>query len=457
MLCLGWLGCMVMFIYLCFLIFPFLFYLLISLVLHAVPSATLRAMFLSIVAFFLVEWFIIWPLNAFGLQGNSRSFQDLPMPGDTGTAQPLWTVPTSISLATGGWIARLHTKTCGPDPRVGPGVDATALRGVPWVADVASFIVCPLLPVVPVTPPIGNSATRSVTLTSAKKCAPMSSCHAAHPGEIVRGVTEFFATTFYFTTQSSNRPSNLSYELPDGTSSLLAPNVSARKLCSNQDASGIHDNSSFMKRDVDSCDTATTRPTHRLFSMALSTGEDDFLSLPGEQCWCEMPLLLKLVKVLSPLCVIAGSCNFGLHDPYRHVTGRFLVVVVMLSPSRETVEVISRRGALDFKRNHQVTETATQRVGSNSRHGSSTSLITGQAQAKALPTWPTRRAVVIVTPPVRLWLDDSTSVCCGSRHGNHALVSLSGSRLTLIFYFSVIPLGMSEYARCASHPLRSSR
>ena len=76
--------------------------------------------------------------------------------------------------------------------------------------------------------------------------APMSCCHAAHPGEIVRGVTEFFATTFYFTTQSSNRPRNLSYELPDGTSSLLAPNVSTRKLCSSQDASGIHDNSSFM-------------------------------------------------------------------------------------------------------------------------------------------------------------------------------------------------------------------
>ena len=57
----------------------------------------------------------------------------------------------------------------------------------------------------------------------------------------------------HFTTQSSNRPRNLSYELPDGTSSLLAPNVSTRKLCSSQDASGIHDNSSFMKRDVDSC------------------------------------------------------------------------------------------------------------------------------------------------------------------------------------------------------------
>ena len=45
-------------------------------------------------------------------------------------------------------------------------------------------------------------------------------------GEIVRDVTVFFATTLYFTTQSSNRPRNLSYELPDGTSSLSAPNVS---------------------------------------------------------------------------------------------------------------------------------------------------------------------------------------------------------------------------------------
>ena len=106
---------------------------------------------------------------------------------------------------------------------------------------------------VPVTLPLGTSATRSVTLTSAKKCAPKSCCHAAHPGETVRGVTEFFATTFYFTTQSSNRPRNLSYEVPDGTSSLLAPNVSTRKLCSSQDASGIHDKSSFMKPDVDSC------------------------------------------------------------------------------------------------------------------------------------------------------------------------------------------------------------
>ena len=62
-------------------------------------------------------------------------------------------------------------------------------------------------------------------------------------------VTEFFATTFYFT----NRPRNLSYELPDETSSLLAPNVSTRKLCSSHDASGVHDNSSFVKRDVGSC------------------------------------------------------------------------------------------------------------------------------------------------------------------------------------------------------------
>ena len=62
-------------------------------------------------------------------------------------------------------------------------------------------------------------------------------------------VTEFFATTFYFT----NRPRNLSYELPDETSSLLAPNVSTRKLCSSHDASGVHDNSSFVKRDVNSC------------------------------------------------------------------------------------------------------------------------------------------------------------------------------------------------------------
>ena len=74
MLCLRWLRCMVMFVYLCFLIFPFLSYLLISLVDHAVPSATLRAMFLLVVAFFLVEWFIIWPLNAFGLQGEFSQF-----------------------------------------------------------------------------------------------------------------------------------------------------------------------------------------------------------------------------------------------------------------------------------------------------------------------------------------------------------------------------------------------
>ena len=272
MLCLRWLGCMVMFIYLCFLIFPFLSYLLISLVDQAVPSATLRAMFLSIVAFFLVEWFIICPLNAFGLQGEFTQFSGSANAGrhrhgaTKSYPRSLWTVPTSISLALGGWIARLHTKTCGPDPRVGPGVDATALRRIPWVADMASFVVCPLLPVVPVTPPLGTSATRSVTLTSAKKCAPMSCCHAAHPGEIVRGITEFFTTTFYFTTQSSNRPRNLSYELPDGTSSLLAPNVSTRKLCSSQDHSGIHDNSSFMKLDVDSCNTAITRPMHRIFS-----------------------------------------------------------------------------------------------------------------------------------------------------------------------------------------------
>ena len=62
-------------------------------------------------------------------------------------------------------------------------------------------------------------------------------------------VTEFFATTFYFT----NRPRSLSYELPHETSSLLAPNVSTRKLCSSHHASGVHNNSSFVKRDVDSC------------------------------------------------------------------------------------------------------------------------------------------------------------------------------------------------------------
>ena len=49
----------------------------------------------------------------------------------------------------------------------------------------------------------------------------MSCCHAPRPGEIVRDVTVFFATTLYFTTQSSNRPRNLSYELPDRTSSLF--------------------------------------------------------------------------------------------------------------------------------------------------------------------------------------------------------------------------------------------
>ena len=113
----------------------------------------------------------------------------------------------------------------------------------------------------------------------------------------------------------------LSYELPDGTSSLLAPNVSTRKLCSSQDASGIHDNSSFMKRDVDSCNTAITRPMHRNFSELVDGalyGRRRLLSLPGEQCWCVMPLLLKLVKVLSPLCVIAGSWHFGLHDKPEH-------------------------------------------------------------------------------------------------------------------------------------------
>ena len=222
-----------------------------------------------------------------------------------------------VDFACTLWL--LHTKTCGPDPRVGPGVDATALRRIPWVADMASFMVCPLLPVVPVTPPLGTSATRSVTLTSAKKCAPMSCCHAAHPG--VRGVTEFFATTCYFTTQSSNRPRSLSYELPDGTSSLLAPNVSTRKLCSSQDHSGIHDNSSFMKRDVDSCNMAITRPMHPIFSELVDDalyGRRRLLSLLGDQCWCEMPLLLKLVKVLSPLCVIAGSWHFGLHDKPEH-------------------------------------------------------------------------------------------------------------------------------------------
>ena len=47
-------------------------------------------------------------------------------------------------------------------------------------------------------------------------------------------------------------------------------------------------------------------------------GRRRLLSLPGEQCWCEMPLLLKLVKGLSPLCVIAGSWHFGLHDKPEH-------------------------------------------------------------------------------------------------------------------------------------------
>ena len=58
----------------------------------------------------------------------------------------------------------------------------------------------------------------------------MSCCHAPRPEEIVRDVTVFFATTLYFTTQSSNRPRTLSFELPDGTSSLSAPNVSTPRL-----------------------------------------------------------------------------------------------------------------------------------------------------------------------------------------------------------------------------------
>ena len=65
-----------------------------------------------------------------------------------------------------------------------------------------------------------------MALTPARICTPMSCFHAPRPEEIVRDVTVFFATTLYFTTQSSNRPRNLSYELPDGTSSLSAPNVS---------------------------------------------------------------------------------------------------------------------------------------------------------------------------------------------------------------------------------------
>ena len=69
-----------------------------------------------------------------------------------------------------------------------------------------------------------------MALTPARICTPMSCCRAPRPEEIVRDVTVFFATTLYFMTQSSNRPRNLSYELPDGTSSLSAPNVSTPRL-----------------------------------------------------------------------------------------------------------------------------------------------------------------------------------------------------------------------------------